>query len=403
MNTSMLRHSFPAVVLLLLAGCFSGNASETAGSPPEMKARRGQFRNDLVLTGELEPARGESLTVPALPNWQTSIKWLAEDGSAVKEGEKVVELDNAALTNDLDAKRQTLTQALQELQQKEAEWSADLQEKQLEVERKLSEHNKAKLEAIVPADILASREYEERQTKLRRTSVEFDKTRDVLGSQKQAVKSERDNLLLRIEKARREISTAERAIEALVLRAPRDGIVVLRDIPWEGRKLQAGDTVWVGFPIALLPDLTSLRVAAALADVDDGRVAVGMRANITLDGYPSQPFTGRIESISAVAQESGRQSLRRLFKVIVAFDKLDPERMRPGLSARVVVDRGATATALLVPRAALDFSGKEPLAYLAGGEKKAVKVGACNAQECVVTSGLEEGERLAPVLEVKRG
>ncbi|HEX7152886.1 MAG TPA: HlyD family efflux transporter periplasmic adaptor subunit [Thermoanaerobaculia bacterium] len=398
----MLRTSVAAVALLLLAGCFSGNASETSSAPGELRVKRGELRNDLVLTGELEPARGESLTVPALPNWQTSIKWLAEDGSAVKEGEKVVELDNSALTNDLDAKRNTATQALQELQQREAEWSADLEQKQFEVERKRSEHDKARLDAAVPADILSSREYEERQTKLRRTSVELDKARDVYASQRQAVAAERDNLLLRIDKAQREIARAEHAIEALVLRAPRDGIVVLRDIPWEGRKLQAGDTVWVGFPIALLPDLSSLRVAAALADVDDGRVAVGMKANVTLDGYPSQSFTGRIESISAVAQESGRQSLRRLFKVIIALDKLDPERMRPGLSARVVVDRGA-AKALLAPRAALDFSGKEPLAHLANGEKKAIKVGACNAQECIVTSGLEEGERLAPVLEVKRG
>ena len=36
-------------------------------------------------------------------------------------------------------------------------------------------------------------------------------------------------------------------------------------------------------------------------------------------------------------------------------------------------------------------------------EMKDVKLGSCNAQECEVVSGLDEGARLAPVVEVKRG
>ena len=39
--------------------------------------RRAPYANDVTLSGELEAARGEFLTVPALPNWQTSIKWIA--------------------------------------------------------------------------------------------------------------------------------------------------------------------------------------------------------------------------------------------------------------------------------------------------------------------------------------
>jgi hypothetical protein len=103
-----------------------------------------------------------------------------------------------------------------------------------------------------------------------------------------------------------------------------------------------------------------------------------------------------------VAQESKRQSLRRQFDVIVALDRLDAQRMRPGLSARVVVRRDSKGEVLLAPRAALDFAGNSPRARLASGDMKDVKVGACNAQECVV-GGLEEGQALAPVVEVRRG
>jgi len=390
-----------AAVVFFVAGCFSGYSETPLGT--DLRVRRGAFASEMVLSGEVEAARGDSLNVPPLPSWQTAIKWLAEDGAAVKAGDVVVELDNTALTSDLESKRQTETQASQELQQKDAEWVADLEQKQLEADKKKSELDKAKIEAALPEDLQAKKKYEEAQGALRHTTVEYEKAVDLQKSTKTGIEAERRNLVLRINKARREIAIAEEAIVALVLRAPRAGIVVIRDHPWEGRKMQQGDPVWVGFPLAMLPDTTSLRVRAALADVDDGKIAVGMPATITLDGYPSVPYSGRIAAISAVAQESRRQSLRRQFDVIVALDRLDPERMRPGLSARIVVRRSSQAQALLAPRAAIDFSGKTPRARLASGGTKDVKLGACNAQDCVVTSGLEDGERLAPVVEVGRG
>jgi len=382
-------------MLLPLAGCLSGYSDDAPDE--QLRVRRGAFVHEVFLSGELEAGRGELLAVPPLPSWQTAIKWIADDGAAVKTNDPVVELDNTALTTDLDSKRQAAMQAAQELQQKESEWKADLEQKELEVEKKKSDLDKALLEAKVPKELLSGRAFEEKQTALRRAVTEHEKAVDTLRARRTAVTSERQNLLLNIDKTQREIFIAERAIEALVLRAPRDGIVVIKDHPWEGRKLQSGDQVWVGFPIALLPDLSTLRVNAALADVDDGKIAPGMPVTVTLDGYPDQQFSGRIAAISAVAQESRRQSLRRHFEVLVALDKLDPSRMRPGLSARIVVRRETRPSALLAPRAALDLSGKTPRAKV-GDELRDVKLGPCNALDCVVVSGLEEGARLAPVV-----
>ncbi len=385
----------PAAVSLLVVSCFSGYSEEAPRNA--LRVRRGTLTRELVLTGELEAAKGEAITVPDLPQWQSSIKWLATDGMSVKTGERVVELDNTSFTTDLDSKRQTELQARQELEQKESEWKADLEQKQLDFDTRKSECDKAKIDASVPKEILSAREYNDRQIKFERTSVEFAKARDVLAAQKHEVGADRNNLLLRLQKAQREIRIAEKAIESVVLRAPRDGIVIIRDHPWEGRKIQAGDTVWVGFPLALIPEMSSMRVSAALADVDDGRVRAGMPAAVVLDGYPGMTFNGKIATISAVAQESARQSLRRAFKVTVSLDRIDTERMRPALSARVIVNTGTVANALIAPRAALDVTSKQPRARLAGGRTVDVSLGACNAQECVVTKGLEEGQRLEDV------
>ncbi len=373
----------PVLIALVAGGCFSGYSTDEH-SPREMRVHRGTFVRELTLTGEVEAARGEMIAVPNLPSWQTSIKWIADDGVEVHRGDRVVELDNSQFTSGLDAKTQAVAQAEQELQQKDAEADADLLQKKLDVETKSADYEKTKLDAAVPKEIVSAREYEDRQIKFKRATVELAKARDVLRSQVSAAKSDRANLLLNLEKATRELQTAQDAINALILRAPRDGIVVLKDHPWEGRKLKEGDPVFVGLGLVLLPDPSSLRITAALADVDDRKIEVGMPATVLLDAYPSVTFTGRIADISAVAQENttNRQSLRRSFRVAVKLDRIDASRMRPGLSARVIVRREAVDNALLIPRAALDSAAK----------KKDVRIGECNEFDCVVLAGLKEGE-----------
>jgi multidrug resistance efflux pump len=374
------RGSGSTAIALIAAGCFSGYSGD-APSPRDSRVHRGTFVSEITLTGELEASHGDTITVPNLPSWQTSIKWIADDGTEVKKGDRVVELDNSQFTSGLDAKRQTVAQARQELEQKDAEAAADMLQKNLDVDTRLSEFEKTKLDAAVPKEILSAREYEDRQIKFKRATVELAKARSVLRSQLTAARSDRANLLVNMDKASRELATAEAAINALILRAPRDGIVVLRDHPWEGRKIKEGDPVFVGLLLALLPDPSSMQVTASLADVDDRKIAAGMPATVILDAYPSTTFPGRVAAISAVAQENttNRQSLRRSFRVTIKLDRLD-QRMRPGLSARVTVRRAAQTNVLLAPRGA------------AGLAKREVKLGDCNALECIVLDGLKEGD-----------
>jgi len=67
--------------------------------------------------------------------------------------------------------------------------------------------------------------------------------------------------------------------------------------------------------------------------------------------------------------------------------------MRPGMSVKVEVRGAPVQGALTAPRAALDMAG--PAAFLAGGERVPVELGACDAQRCIVTKGLAEGQALS--------
>jgi len=388
--------------LLLALVLVRTNRSEASGTGHDVSARqlvtrRGDLVERMVLTGELDAGSGAAITVPALPQWQSAIKWIAADGTEVAEGEKVVELDNSSFSTDLEEKRRAVEQALQQLNQKKAETVADGSQKELELERKKTEFDKARIDASVPDSIVSRRELEDRQLRLRKAEMELMKARDVVSSAKRASAADRANLVLNLYKARREIAIATQAMDSLALKAPRRGIFVVGEHPWEGRKILSGDSVWVGFPLARIPEMSTLQVIAALADVDDGRISSGTPVRIVLDAYPDKTYAGQITDITPVAQEPARQSLRRSFRVKITLNQIDLQRMRPGLSAKVTVERPARRGVVLAPRASLDLSGAQAQLIDADGERIKVRVGACNAQECEILDGAGPDLRLGRV------
>jgi HlyD family secretion protein len=383
--------------LALLSGCSGpGARAEAVKADPaeELTVHRGSFRQRQLLTGELAAERGEALVVPRTNVFQLAIRWLAVDGTPVKAGDPVVSFDNSPFVSDLEEKRLSAFDAGSNLERAEAESKTEAAEKGFQVEKARSEVEKARIAAAVPKDLLSLREYQERQLALERARAQLAKAEEDLAAARQGSAADLQIQKISLEKSRREIRTAEQAIEALTLRAPRDGMVLVADHPWEGRKLQLGDTVWVGMTVAALPDLSSMIVEASLSDVDDGRIAPGMEALCTLDAYPGVTYRGRVTEISPVARESRRSLLLRYFPVRIALAKPDPRRMRPGMSVRVEVLGPEVKDALLAPRAALDFSGVQPRALLATGGAAEVRLGPCTAGECVVESGVAAGTRL---------
>jgi len=380
------------------AGVFAATAAlATPPCDPVRTGRvcRGALVRRVLLTGELEELRGESISVPRTPSWQVQVRWMAEDGSRVRAGDVVLELDSSAFAVDLEERRLARQRAEEELERQRATAEATRERQQFVVEERRVALEKARIAAAVPADVLPLREQQERELALRRAEVEHAKAVTELEAATAAAAADLEVRRIELAKAARAVDTAARAIEALAVRAPVEGVLVVAEHPWEGRKVQVGDTVWVGMTVMRIPDLDAMQVVAQLADVDDGAVQAGMPATCTLDMYPETRFTGRVVEVGAVAQEPARFSVRRAFRVRVALDAADPERMRPGMSVRVEVTAERREGVLLVPRSALDLGGATPRLRVAERAAVTVELGACTALVCEVVAGAAEGTALA--------
>lgn len=230
----IVRLSITATLLLPLAIAASGcsesrsDASPAASDSP-LRVSRGEFREVLHLTGEIEAAEGVTVTVPRLPNWQTTIKSIIADGTRVETGSILAELDSTPFSTGLEQKRDTREDAVQERAQQTSRGAADFAKLELDLEKARIELDKAKSKAAIPPEILPQREYEDNQLALRRAEVTREKARNDLESQRRASKADLANTQIKIDKAGSEIGTAEAAISSMSLRAPAAGVAIVSD------------------------------------------------------------------------------------------------------------------------------------------------------------------------------
>jgi len=392
-----------ALALVPLCACGSGRADTGALAGDELRVTRKPVEDVFLLTGELKAVRSFSLAAPRGGERELQIRWMVDDGAEVREGDRLVEFDAARLIQTIEERRLKLRQAENDRESRERSAAAEAERKRVAVDKAEVEAAKARIDAEVPAELRAAVEWRKFQAAWLEKKAALDKA--VLERDAYAVTARSEIASARAveEKARRDVAAAELALGSMSLLAPKDGIFLVGNFwmwgPEGPRKLQPGDTVWSGYPVGTIPDPSEMEVQAALAEADLGRIAPEMAARCVLDTYPDRVFEGRVEEVGSVARETGGRgwfasAFKPGFPVRVSLAKSDP-LMRPGLSVRVEVVRATWASALSVPRGAVRFGPDGPEVRRPGGKTTNVTLAACTPLECVVESGLAEGERVA--------
>lgn len=378
-----------------LGACGGVEAADRRPDDRSLVVTRGDFVPMTLLSGELVAEEAERFVVPNANVWPVQIQWLAEDGAELEAGEAVVAFDNTQVVSSLEQSRQAVLDAEERLASERARVASSLEESAFALEQAKATLAKAELEADVPKELFSAREYEDRQLALRRAELDLTKAEGVLASTRESGQADIAIAAVALDKARLEVAVVERRLGSLEMLAPRDGVVLRHENRQEAlRPYEIGDSVWPGLTVASLPSLATLMVEAALYDVDDGRVGPGQRVTARLDAYPERTYSGRVRSVDALAEVAGTRSSRRVFRVLVDLETLDPERMRPGMSVKLEVFGAAQASVLLVPRPAISWHQGEATIIDPSGRRAPIEVEYCAPAVCVATDGVEEGQAL---------
>jgi HlyD family secretion protein len=383
------------LLALVLAACTSTDPTPTfATGPAPLTVERGAIEQHLLLTGEVDAALSIQLQAPRTEDWQLTIRWLVEDGTPVKAGDRLVEFDNVAVVDRIRELDLQVSEAALAIDEQRAKNDVAVADKAFEVRKQKAAVAKAEIDVKVPPELVSRRESENFLLALSRAEVAFTSATGELRSAEKGGQLETEVKRIAYAKAERALQGAEAQLEGLSLTAPRDGLAIVGDHPWEGRKLQVGDMAWPGMTVAKLPDFSEMVVRAKLSDVDDGRVQPGMPVACVVDAAPDAPLSGFIASVNPVAQQSAQQTTRRFFSVVVELDAANVEVLRPGLSVQVDVTTRREDDVIVAPRAGLDLAVEPPRARLADGRDVEITVDFCDALRCAITAGLAEGDVL---------
>jgi hypothetical protein len=212
-------------------------------------------------------------------------------------------------------------------------------------------------------------------------------------------------------KARLAMQRAQQVIDGLVIRAPFDGVVSLKEnrdasggMFFWGMVLpeyRAGDQIWPGRPVADVIEAGRMEVRAKIDESDRPNLVAGQLALVEVDALPGETFKARIGQLSGLASKANffeSAGVTRLFDVTLQFDELDP-RLKAGVSARVTLDGKEVPDALHVPRQAVfDKNGKNHVFVKSGDrfEQREVKVEQ-RTESRVAIAGVAEGTEIALV------
>ncbi|WP_308258762.1 HlyD family secretion protein [Shewanella colwelliana] len=320
------KHFAVALSLLLMSGLSLFTYSEPAYAEPS-----------LLLTGKIASVESQTFTVPKAGDaWRYQIQWLLPEGTLATAGQSVVIFDKSQIANQIEQLEASLLRVTAQEQSTAIELKAAVLQAQFNLKQHRLEVEKAQLDADVPAEYIAAKEYAENQFKLLQAKSEQTKARQALAEVLEKQLASRQQLAIDKQKAKLELSQALRGLEQLELKAQISGPVLYERDPWSEKKYGVGDTVQIGRQIATIPALDRLEVAAWVNEIDVDRVKLKQAVTLRLDSQPDITFLGSINSIGKQAITQPAWGRSKWFKVGIDFNLASTNiALVPGMSVLV--------------------------------------------------------------------
>jgi len=353
----------PALVTLVLSSNpTNGNSESTsqAVSQDEKTAEiarvtRGDIKKTLLLDGELRAV--SSRTIFSSTSEEAKITYLPPEGTIVKAGERVVELDNSAILSRITDTEERIIAAENDIDKTRSQHEGALRDMEVTLSTLWLAYEQSKLDVNVPTNVIPRRKYQENQLAFDKGKTEYENQLEKIEQKKKEQAAELQVKIIEKDKLNVRLNQIKANLASMTLTAPADGMVIYGDHWMERRKIQVGDMVWGGFPLVRLPDLKEMEALAQVNEVDGPRLSVGQQAHVRLDSYPDVEISGSVKNIAQTAIKASWMAKAKVFLVVISLDKTVTEIMKPGMSAQITLSVGERPSQLLVPRQSIHFEG----------------------------------------------
>ncbi len=399
----MKRALFALVVLLGFAGAgwatWRALTARVATPPiPTVVVARERFVRRVTTEGVLRAVKATPLPVPQGSGEGGPVKlaWLADDGSAVKAGDVVVRFDQTDPERQLRDGESDLAVASTRLAQEQVQSQAAVRGRDAtavlaEQELTRTRQFQQKDQAIFSRNQIVESEIDETLAGARQAHAERLKQieRNLSRSKASVIGVDR-------KKAELAIAHARSALKRMEIRAPHDGILVLRR-GWRGALPRVGEQMWPGQSVADIPLLDVMEAEVFVLEVDASGLKEGQPAEVAIEARAGSRFAGKIRLVDKLAKPRLPGSPVQYFAVVIELERTDRALMKLGQRVRATLTL-ADEDALVVPRQAVINRGEQNLVYRHGPkgfEAVPVELGAATSGRVIVKQGLAPGDRIA--------
>ena len=293
-------------MMLLGAAMMTGCSKKAGFTYSEAEAAKQDIVNSVTATGTIEPVT--SVDVGTQVSGVIS-KLYVDYNSVVKAGEVIAELDRTNLMSELSSAQASLKSAQSELDYQKT--------------------NYERYKALYDKGLISANDFEQAR-------LSYVQAQQKTQQQKESVKKAQTNL------------------GYATITSPIDGVVLSKEVE-EGQTVASSFSTPTLFKIAR--DLTDMRVIADVDEADIGDVKEGQRVTFTVDAFPDDTFEGQV---TQVRQEATTESNVVTYEVVISAPN-DDLKLKPGLTANVVIFTMEAKDVLAVPSKALRFTPREAM------------------------------------------
>jgi HlyD family secretion protein len=404
--------SVVAVVLLAVGGVVAAvrRASPAAAAGDEIpisSVRRGDLDMKVHANGELRAVQSKVLTAPPVGGGALQITYLLHTGTPVKKGDLVIEFDPAEQRYNLEQNRSELLQAEQEITKAKADAAVTAAQDKVALLKARFDVRRAELD-VQKNELMSTIDAHKNDLALeqaKRVLAELEqdiKSRSVSGQATIALAEEKRN------KAKLAMDQAQGNIDKMRVMSPMDGLVSLDKNEeamggfccFPGMTLpeyHEGDEVRAGRTVGQVLDSGEMELVAKVGELERNNIKPGQSVDITLDALPGNTLHGSVKNVGGnSARMFWDDDTSSKFEITITLAGSDA-RLRPGMTAEILINGDAKKNVLYVPRQGLFLKDNKRIAYVKNGnsfDPREVKIVAQNESRAAI-EGLGQGTEIA--------
>jgi len=433
------------VVLTLGIGVYASTVYSKRGvvAVQTGKVVRQDLTSLVTASGEIKPKNYINIGANAI-GILTQI--LVKEGEHVRKGQLVARIENIQPEAQVASQQAQVSSAEADSNAAEAGLKAaddNLRTQQAVIDHSQADLDHAKLDydrakELFKDQLLAKQDFDAKKATYdaAAASLNADQTRLVQArSQREQTAAQLASAQRRVAQAKAVLAQYSDMLHKFDSYAPLDGVVTNLPVR-EGETVVPGQTNLAGSNIMTIADMSLITAEVKVDETDIVSVALGQKADITIDAIPNKTFKGHVIEIGdtailrstglAASQSAVSSQEAKDFKVVVAMDD-PPDEIRPGLSCTAKITTATRKNALTIPIQALTIRQKGDLEVkpktgggalaatkltpaeekarkeevqgvfvIAGGKAafRKVETGITGATDIEVLSGLKEGDEI---------